>query len=75
MQRKTANRDTGSHRVHVVVFDGFQLLDATGPAQVFATANDDSFVEDLLPGLFEFVFEVDVAGGDEGVDTGTSCTL
>lgn len=29
------------HRVHIVVFPGFQLLDATGPAQVFATAIDE----------------------------------
>jgi transcriptional regulator GlxA family with amidase domain len=28
-------------KVWVMVFPGFQLLDATGPAQVFATANDE----------------------------------
>lgn len=28
--------------VWVVVFPGFQLLDATGPAQVFSTANDEA---------------------------------
>ena len=27
--------------VFVVVFDRFQLLDGTGPAQVFATANEE----------------------------------
>jgi len=29
-------------KVFIVVFPGFQLLDATGPAQVFATANDEA---------------------------------
>lgn len=28
--------------IFIVVFPGFQLLDATGPAQVFATANDEA---------------------------------
>lgn len=28
--------------IHVLVFPGFVLLDATGPAQVFASANDDA---------------------------------
>lgn len=32
-------------RVFIVVFEGFQLLDATGPAQVFATANDESHAQ------------------------------
>ena len=29
------------HVVRIAVFPGFQLLDATGPAQVFATAIDE----------------------------------
>ena len=29
------------HVIHILVFPAFQLLDATGPAQVFATANDE----------------------------------
>ena len=30
-----------AHRVFVVVFDDFQLLDAAGPVQVFASSNDE----------------------------------
>lgn len=29
-----------SHRVGLIVFDGFQLLDVTGPASVYGSAND-----------------------------------
>ncbi len=29
-----------THRVAIAVFDGFQLLDATGPASVYGSAND-----------------------------------
>lgn len=29
-------------KIWILVFPGFQLLDATGPAQVFATANDEA---------------------------------
>lgn len=31
--------------VWIVVYDDFQLLDATGPAQVFATANDEASLD------------------------------
>ncbi|MGC1468647.1 MAG: DJ-1/PfpI family protein [Sphingorhabdus sp.] len=35
------------HRVAIVVFDGFQLLDASGPASVYGSAND------ALNGVFD----------------------
>ena len=42
MSGKAAKVRRPVHRVWIVVFPDFQLLDATGPAQVFATANDEA---------------------------------
>lgn len=41
MQSPTPDRGKHTHQIWFVIFEQFQLLDVSGPLQVFATANDE----------------------------------
>lgn len=55
------------HAVHILVFPRFQLLDAAGPAQVFASANDELARAGQAP-----AYAITVNSVDGGVVTSTA---